>query len=110
MIEIFKIIIIFTVFLVFISGPLNIFNKVNKKIKINFLKYNLVINFNILLLLSLINIPIKNYQTIYMLILILLFSYSIFISRIDFKNFKKKKSYKFFYYIFFIYCFGIKYF
>ena len=90
MIEIFKIIIIFTVFLVFISGPLNIFNKVNKEIKINFLKYNLVINFNILLLLSLINIPIKNYQTIYMLILILLFSYSIFISKIDFKNFKKK--------------------
>ena len=64
MIEIFKIIIIFIFFLVFISGPLNIFNKFNKEIKINFLKYNLVFNFNILLLLSLINIPIKNYQTI----------------------------------------------
>ena len=49
MIEIFKIIIIFIVFLVFISGPLNIFNKVNKEVKINFLKYNLIINFNILM-------------------------------------------------------------
>ena len=88
--EIFKIIIIFTIFFIFISSPLNIFNKINKEIKINYLSYNLVINFNILLLISLINIPIENYQLIYIVICILLFFYSLIISKTNFKNFKKK--------------------
>ena len=88
--EIFIIIIIFSIFSIFILSPLNIFNKSDKQININFLNYNLIINFNILLLLSLINIPIKNYQLIYLIILILLFFLSLFISKIKLQNFKKR--------------------
>ena len=89
MIEILKIIYIFSIFLIFISSPLNIFNKSDKQINISFLNYNLIINFNILLILSLISIPIKNYQLIYLLILILFFSYSLSISKIQLKDLKK---------------------
>ena len=90
MIEIFKIIFIFTIFLIFVSSPLNIFNKINKEIKLNYLNCNLIINFNILLLLSIVNIPIQNYQLIYIIILIFLFFYSLIISKINLKSFKKK--------------------
>ena len=47
--EILKIAIIFFVFIVFSIGPLSIIDKINKQIKVNFLNYNLIINFNILL-------------------------------------------------------------
>ena len=102
--EILKIILILIVFLIFVSSPLNIFNKVNKNIKVNYLNYNLVINFNILLLLSVINIPIRNYQLIYILVLIFLFIYSIIISKINHGDFTKKNilNFAFFYFSIFI--------
>ena len=104
MIEIFKIIFIFTIFLIFVSSPLNIFNKINKEIKLNYLNCNLIINFNILLLLSIVNIPIQNYQLIYIIILIFLFFYSLIISKINLKTFKKKNilNLTIFYFSFFI--------
>ena len=104
MIEIFKIIFIFTIFLIFVSSPLNIFNKINKEIKLNYLNCNLIINFNILLLLSIVNIPIQNYQLIYIIILIFLFFYSLIISKINLKSFKKKNilNLTIFYFSFFI--------
>ena len=102
--EILKIILILIVFLIFVSSPLNIFNKVNKEIRVNYLNYNLVINFNILLLLSVINIPIRNYQLIYILVLIFLFIYSIIISKINHGDFTKKNilNFAFFYFSIFI--------
>lgn len=104
MIEIFKIILIFIIFLIFVSSPLNIFNKISKEIKLNYLNYNLIINFNILLLLSIVSIPIQNYQLIYIIILIFLFFYSLIISKKNLKSFKKKNILNFtiFYFSFFI--------
>ena len=81
MTEIFKIAIIFFVLVVFFIGPLNIFDKTNKELKINILNYNFIINFNILLFLSLISLPIKNYQLIYITILLLTFFYTLLVSK-----------------------------
>jgi hypothetical protein len=84
MTEIFKIAIIFFVLVVFFIGPLNIIDKTNKELRINFLNYNLIINFNILLFLSLISLPIKNYQLIYITILLLTFFYALLVSKISY--------------------------
>ena len=102
--EILKIAIIFFVFIVFSIGPLSIIDKINKQIKVNFLNYNLIINFNILLFFSLINLPIKNYQLIYITILILIFFYALLLSKINYFYFIKKNiiNFSIFYFSFFI--------
>ena len=102
--EILKIAIIFFVFLVFSIGPLSIIDKKNKQIRINFLNYNLIINLNILLFLSLINLPIKNYQLIYIIILILTFFYILHLSKINYSHLIKKNiiNFSILYFSFFI--------
>ena len=102
--EILKIAIIFFIFIVFSIGPLSVFDKTNKQIKINFLNYNLIINFNILLFLSLINLPIKNYQLTYIVILILTFFYALILSKISYFYLIKKNiiNFSIFYFSFFI--------
>ena len=102
--EILKIAIIFFVFIVFSIGPLSIIDKINKQIKVNYLNYNLIINFNILLFFSLINLPIKNYQLTYIIILILIFFYALLLSKINYFYFIKKNiiNFSIFYFSFFI--------
>ena len=104
MTEIFKIAIIFFVLVVFFIGPLNIFDKTNKELRINILNYNFIINFNILLFLSLISLPIKNYQLIYITILLLTFFYTLLISKISYFHLIKKNiiNFSIIYFSFFI--------
>ena len=104
MTEIFKIAIIFFVLVVFFIGPLNIFDKTNKELRINVLNYNFIINFNILLFLSLISLPIKNYQLIYITILLLTFFYTLLVSKISYFHLIKKNiiNFSFIYFSFFI--------
>ena len=104
MTEIFKIAIIFFVLVVFFIGPLNIFDKTNKELRINVLNYNLIINFNILLFLSLISLPIKNYQLIYITILLLTFFYTLLVSKISYFHLIKKNiiNFSIIYFSFFI--------
>mgnify|MGYP001303364058 CR=1 FL=1 len=104
MTEIFKIAIIFFVLVVFFIGPLNIFDKTNKELRINILNYNFIINFNILLFLSLISLPIKNYQLIYITILLLTFFYTLLVSKISYFHLIKKNiiNFSIFYFSFFI--------
>ena len=104
MTEIFKIAIIFFVLVVFFIGPLNVFDKTNKELRINILNYNFIINFNILLFLSLISLPIKNYQLIYITILLLTFFYTLLISKISYFHLIKKNiiNFSIIYFSFFI--------
>ena len=104
MTEIFKIAIIFFVLVVFFIGPLNIFDKTNKELRINILNYNFIINFNILLFLSLISLPIKNYQLIYITILLLTFFYTLLVSKISYFHLIKKNiiNFSIIYFSFFI--------
>ena len=104
MTEIFKIAIIFFVLVVFFIGPLNIFDKKNKELRINVLNYNFIINFNILLFLSLISLPIKNYQLIYITILLLTFFYTLLVSKISYFHLIKKNiiNFSIIYFSFFI--------
>ena len=104
MTEIFKIAIIFFVLVVFFIGPLNIFDKTNKELRINVLNYNFIINFNILLFLSLISLPIKNYQLIYITILLLTFFYTLLVSKISYFHLIKKNiiNFSIIYFSFFI--------
>jgi len=104
MTEIFKIAIIFFVLAVFFIGPLNIFDKTNKELRINVLNYNFIINFNILLFLSLISLPIKNYQLIYITILLLTFFYTLLVSKISYFHLIKKNiiNFSIIYFSFFI--------
>tara|TARA_B100000579_G_scaffold438029_1_gene471084 strand:- start:2929 stop:4236 length:1308 start_codon:yes stop_codon:yes gene_type:complete len=86
MTEIIKIILIFPIFLLFLSSPINLFN--NNKTKINFenLNYNLLLNCNILLVLSFFSISIKSYQMILISIYILIFIYSFISSKLKLKD------------------------
>ena len=86
MTEIIKIILIFPIFLLFLSSPINLFN--NNKTKINFenLNYNLLLNCNILLVLSFFSISIKSYQMILISIYILIFIYSFILSKLKLKD------------------------
>ena len=104
MTEIFKIAIIFFILVVFFLGPLNIFDKTNKELRINFLNYNFIINFNILLFLSLISLPIKNYQLIYITILLLTFFYALLVSKISYFHLIRKNiiNFSIIYFSFFI--------
>ena len=53
MTEIFKILIIYPIFLIFIFVPFPVFNKINNKLNLDLLTVNLIINCNILLFFSL---------------------------------------------------------
>ena len=84
MIEIFKILLIFPIFLIFIFVPFPIFDKVNNKLNTEFLNFNLIINCNILLVLSLINLKIRDYQLFLFILYISLFSYHLIKSKAKF--------------------------
>lgn len=87
--EIIKIILIFPLFLIFIFAPLSVFNKNNKEINLSYLNYNLIINCNILLILSFFPIPIKDYQIILIALYFLIFLYSFIFFKKNFNNLKK---------------------
>ena len=109
--EIIKIILIFPLFLIFIFAPLSVFNKSNKEINLSYLNYNLIINCNILLILSFFPIPIKDYQIILITLYFLIFLYSFIFSKINFKgNYDLKENNNKEYslgYSYFDECFGI---
>ncbi len=88
--EIIKIILIFPIFLLFLSVPINIFKSTNSQINRNFLIFNLIINLNILLLFSFFPIPIENYQLILLGIYLLIFIYYLFSTKLNLKNLIKK--------------------
>lgn len=92
MIEIFKILTIFITFSIFTISPLNIFNKINKKIKINFLIFNLIINLNFILLFSLTNLSITDYQFYYIVLLVTIFFFKQLDLKINYLIFLKKYS------------------
>ena len=98
--EIIKIVLIFPLFLIFIFAPLSVFNKNNKEINLSYLNYNLIINCNILLILSFFPIPIKNYQIILITLYFLIFLYSFIFFKINF-NILKKNNYSGFLILFF---------
>ena len=98
--EIIKIVLIFPLFLIFIFAPLSVFNKNNKEINLSYLNYNLIINCNILLILSFFPIPIKNYQIILITLYFLIFLYSFIFFKINF-NILKKNNYSSFLILFF---------
>lgn len=102
--EILKIATIFFVFIVFTIGPISIFDKTNKQVRIKFLNYNLIINFNILLFLSLVSLPIKDYQLAYIVILISTFFYALLVSKVNYFYLIKKNiiNFSIFYFSFFI--------
>tara|TARA_B100001250_G_C19762930_1_gene773360 strand:+ start:107 stop:1414 length:1308 start_codon:yes stop_codon:yes gene_type:complete len=88
--EIIKIILIFPLFLLFLSSPIYLFNNTSKKINLEHLNYNLILNCNILLVLSFFSISIKNYQIILIIIYILIFVYSLILSKLKLNDLKKK--------------------
>ena len=75
MIEISKILLIFPIFLIFIFVPFPIFDKMKNKLNIELLNFNLIINCNILLVLSLINFKIKDYQLFLFILYVSIFTY-----------------------------------
>lgn len=78
MIEIFKIILIFSICYLFLIFPINTFNKKNIVLNFDLYSLNLLINLNIILLFSLLPIPIENYQKIYLLVFFFTFLYKIY--------------------------------
>ncbi len=88
--EIIKIILIFPIFLLFLSVPINIFKSSNNQINLNLLIFNLIINLNILLLFSFFPIPIKNYQLVLLGIYLLIFIYYLFSNKFNLHNLIKK--------------------
>ncbi len=88
MIEISKIFLIFPIYLLFICAPLQIYDKVNNKLNINFLSFNLIINCNILLLLSLTNFKIQDYQLFLFIIYVLVFLFNTIKSKENFLKIK----------------------
>ena len=88
--EIIKIILIFPIFLLFLSVPINIFKSSNNQINLNLLIFNLIINLNILLLFSFFPIPIENYQLILLSIYLLIFLYYLFSNKLNLHSLTKK--------------------
>ena len=93
MIELLQIIFIFFIFFLLLTVPINIFNTnlLNNKNKYNLdiASFNLLINCNILLLLSVIPIALNSYNYFYVLTSFFLFVYIYFIKNHQLHDFKK---------------------
>ena len=93
MIELLQIIFIFFIFFLSLTVPINIFNTIlpNNKNKYNLdiASFNLLINCNILLLLSIIPIALNSYNYLYIITSFFLFIYIYFIKNHQLKDFKK---------------------
>ena len=83
MIEIIKIILVFPLFLFFIYVPFPILEKRDNENRLSFLAFNLIINCNIFLFLSLLPISIKEYQNMFIILYFLIFAYTTFIYKIN---------------------------
>ena len=93
MIELLQIIFIFFIFFLSLTVPINIFNTnlLNNKNKYNLdiASFNLLINCNILLLLSIIPIALSSYNLLYLITCSFIFIYIYFIKNHQLKDFKK---------------------
>ena len=91
--EFIQIIVIFFVFSLSLTVPINIFNSSlllkNKKFNLDIASFNLLINCNILLLLSLIPIALSTYNFLYVMVCFFTFIYIYFIKNYQLKDFKK---------------------
>ena len=73
MTEIYKIVFIFPFFLIFIFVPFYVFDKINNKLKLEYLSLNLITNCNLLLVISLTNLKISDYQLLLIILYLLIF-------------------------------------
>ena len=93
MIELLQIIFIFFIFFLSLTVPINVFNSnflINKnKFNLDIASFNLLINCNILLLLSILPIALSSYNFIYIITSLLIFIYIYFIKNHQLQNFKK---------------------
>ncbi len=101
MTEIFKIITIYPIFLIFIFVPFPVFDKINNKLNLDFLSLNLITNCNILLFFSLFGIKIKDYQLL--LILLYIFIFLLYLIKFKINLFKIKTNLTIFFICFFIF-------
>jgi hypothetical protein len=93
MIELLQIILIFFIFFILLLVPINIFNSnlliKENKLNLNVASFNLLINCNILLLLSIIPISINSYNFLHPIIYFFYFIYIYFIKNNQLQDFKK---------------------
>jgi hypothetical protein len=93
MIELLQIILIFFIFFLLLIVPLNIFNSnlliKENKLNLNIASFNLLINCNILLLLSIIPIALNSYNFLYLITYFFYFIYIYFIKNNQLQDFKK---------------------
>jgi hypothetical protein len=93
MIELIQIIFIFFIFFLSITVPLNVFNSnllINKKkFNLDIASFNLLINCNILLFLSIIPMALSSYNFFYILTCVFIFIYIYGIKNHQFQDFKK---------------------
>ena len=90
MTEIYKILFIFPFFLIFIFVPFHVFNKINNKLKLEYLSLNLIINCNLLLIISLTNLKIIDYQLILIISYTIIFLYYLFKFNTNFLKIKNE--------------------
>ena len=93
MIELLQIILIFFIFGLIITVPINVFNSklLDKKNRFNLdiASFNLLLNCNILLLLSIVPVALSSYNFIYILISLLIFVYTYIYKNFELKKYKK---------------------
>ena len=93
MIELLQIVCIFFIFFLSITVPINVFNSnllINKKnFNLDIASFNLLINCNILLLLSITPIALSSYNFLYVIACLLFFIYIYGIKNQQFQDFKK---------------------
>ena len=90
MTEIYKIVFIFPFFLIFIFVPFYVFDKINNKLKLEYLSLNLITNCNLLLVISLTNLKISDYQLLLIILYLLIFLYYIFKFNFNFLKIKNE--------------------
>jgi hypothetical protein len=80
MIELLQIILIFFIFCLTITVPINVFNSKlfakKNRFNLDIASFNLLLNCNVLLLLSIIPVALSSYNFIYILICLLIFIYT----------------------------------
>ena len=93
MIELLQIILIFFIFFLLLTVPINIFNSnlliKENKLNLNIASFNLLINCNILLLLSIIPIALSSYNFFYPITYFFYFIYVYFIKNNQLQDYKK---------------------
>ncbi len=106
MIELLQIIFIFFIFFLSLTVPINVFNSnflINKnKFNLDIASFNLLINCNILLLLSILPIALSSYNFIYIITCLLIFIYIYFIKNHQLQNFKKNLTFPTIFFIIFL--------